>query len=105
MQEHRLPVKQRCALLLVPRSSAYYCPAPATERDGVLTRAMDEIHLRWPFYGRRRMVYALGEEGYAVNQKCAQRLMRPWKRTPCIPGRTRAQFVSVSIARPCHRAG
>ena len=76
MAQHRLPLTQRCALLDVPRSSAYYQPAPASERDAALMRAMDEIHLRLPFYGSRRMVDELAEQGHRVNRKCAQRLMR-----------------------------
>ena len=46
---------RRCALLAVARSSAYYRGAPASARDWVLMRAIDEIHLRWPFYGSRRL--------------------------------------------------
>jgi len=39
-------------------------------------RAMDEIHLRLPFYGSRRISGELAEEGHVVNRKCVQRLMR-----------------------------
>ncbi|MCH7909584.1 MAG: hypothetical protein IIB38_08210, partial [Candidatus Hydrogenedentes bacterium] len=37
---------ERCELLEVPRSSAYYRSMQDTARDDVLMRAMDEIHLR-----------------------------------------------------------
>jgi len=86
MKEHGLPVKRRCALLSVPRSSAYYQPAPAPERDAVLMRAMDEIHLRWPFYGSRRIADALADEGHAVNRKCVRRLMRQMGMNALYPG-------------------
>jgi putative transposase len=60
----------------IPRSSAYYQTTSDTSRDGMLMRAMDEIHLRLPFYGSRRISDELMEEGHLVNRKCVQRLMR-----------------------------
>jgi putative transposase len=86
MQEHRLPITQRCVLLDVPRSSAYYQPVPVCERDAVLMRAMDEIHLRLPFYGSRRIVDELTDEGHTVNRKCVQRLMRQMGMNALYPG-------------------
>ncbi len=60
----------------IPRSSAYYQTTSDTSRDGMLMRAMDEIHLRLPFYGSRRICDELMEDGHLVNRKCVQRLMR-----------------------------
>jgi len=74
--EHRLSKARRCQLLDVARSSAYYCPQPVDEKDLMLMRLIDEIHLRWPFYGSRRMVDALEDRGHNVNRKRVQRLMR-----------------------------
>lgn len=73
---HELPLATRCRLLEIPRSSAYYEPAPAPAQDEVLMRAMDEIHLELPFYGSRRIRDELAERGYGVNRKRVQRLMR-----------------------------
>jgi transposase InsO family protein len=39
-------------------------------------RLIDEIHLRWPFYGSRRLRDELQERGHTVNRKRAQPLMR-----------------------------
>jgi putative transposase len=86
MKDHRLPITQRCVLLDVPRSSAYYQPVAVPERDAVLMRAMDEIHLRLPFYGSRRIVDELTDEGHTVNRKCVQRLMRQMGMTALYPG-------------------
>ena len=76
MTNHKLPLLRRCELLSIPRSSAYYRSTAETSRDDVLMRAMDEIHLRLPFYGSRRICDELAEDGYVVNRKCVQRLMR-----------------------------
>jgi putative transposase len=76
MTKHQLPLGKRCELLSIPRSSAYYQSTDDTSRDDVLMRAMDEIHLRLPFYGSRRIGDELAEEGQIVNRKRVQRLMR-----------------------------
>lgn len=76
MKAHQLPLKRRCALLSVARSSAYYQPSPEPSGDEMLMRAMDKIHLRLPFYGSRRIVDELATEGHVVNRKRVKRLMR-----------------------------
>jgi putative transposase len=76
MQPHPLPRKKRCALLHIARSTVYYESRTDTTREGMLMRAMDEIHLRLPFYGSRRICDELVEDGHTVNRKCVQRLMR-----------------------------
>ena len=37
---------------------------------------MDELDTKWPFYGSRRMVAALRQDGVMVNRKRVRRLMR-----------------------------
>ena len=44
--------------------------------DLKLMRLMDELHLRFPFYGSRRLTWSLRQAGYAVGRKRVQRLMR-----------------------------
>ena len=39
-------------------------------------RRIDEIYLKWPFYGSRRLAAELRGEGYAVNRKHVRRLMQ-----------------------------
>jgi putative transposase len=73
---HELPKTRRCELLDVARSSAYYRAEPVSEEDLELMRLIDEIHLRWPFYGSRRLRDELQERGHTVNRKRIQRLMR-----------------------------
>lgn len=54
-----LSVRGECALLNVPRSGVYRC-GPVTSTDDLnLMRRIDELHLKWPFYGSRRMVFEL----------------------------------------------
>lgn len=39
-------------------------------------RRLDELHLRWPFYGSRKLMRELRKEGIVINRKRVQRLMR-----------------------------
>jgi putative transposase len=73
--EHELPKTRRCELLGVARSSAYYRPKLIANEDLALMRLIDEIHLRLPFYGSRRIRDELEEHGHTVNRKRIRRLM------------------------------
>ena len=71
-----LPVTQQCRLLEVPRSSTYYQPAPVPHADLEMMRRIDEIYLKWPFYGSRRIRDELIRQGFVINRKRVQRLMQ-----------------------------
>jgi len=71
-----LSVRRQCALLNLARSGVYR-PKPVIGADDLaLMRRIDELHLEKPFYGSRRMMFDLNEEGRGVNRKRVQRLMR-----------------------------
>ena len=69
-------IKEQCALLRVPRSTLYDPPKPANDDDLALMRRIDELYLKWPFYGSRRMAAQLRREGHDANRKRVRRLMR-----------------------------
>jgi putative transposase len=71
-----LSVVAQWRLLKVPRSALYDRPAPVSADDLAVLRRMDELYLASPFYGSRRMTAVLRREGWAVNRKRIQRLMR-----------------------------
>jgi putative transposase len=75
-QHPNLPIVWQCQLLKVPRSTFYYRKRPASLEDLLLMRRIDELYLKWPFYGSRRMVAQLRSEDHDVNRKRVQRLMR-----------------------------
>src|ERR1022692_4599928 len=72
-----LSVRRQCALLNLARSGVYR-PGPVTGADDLaMMRLIDELHLKWPFYGSRRMVFELHQAGRGIiNRKRVQRLMR-----------------------------
>jgi len=72
-----LPVARQCELLALPRSTVYYGRGSAvSEADLVLMRVLDELHLKYPFMGSRRLRDEFGKRGVTVNRKRVQRLMR-----------------------------
>ncbi|OGI60287.1 MAG: integrase [Candidatus Muproteobacteria bacterium RIFCSPHIGHO2_01_FULL_61_200] len=75
--EPALPVTRQCELLALPRSSAYYERGPAvSDEDLRLMRLLDELHLKYPFMGSRRLRDELKKLGVIANRKRVQRLMR-----------------------------
>jgi putative transposase len=63
-------------LLGLHRASLYYEPAVETATNLALMRLLDEQYTTTPFYGSRRMAAWLQTQGYAVNRKRVQRLLR-----------------------------
>ena len=73
---HDLPVIHQCQLLSISRSSVYYQSKAANDDELSLMRHLDALHLRYPFYGARRLRDALlDEHGLIVNRKHVRRLM------------------------------
>ena len=71
-----LSVSRQCRLLEVSRSTLYYRPAAHSAQTLALMRRIDELYLRYPFYGSRQMVRHLAREGEAVGRHRVRRLMR-----------------------------
>ena len=75
-QRSSLSVVHQCRLLGISRSSVYYRPVGASQEDLELMREIDRQYMLTPFYGSRRIVAWLKTQGYQVNRKRVQRLMR-----------------------------
>ena len=76
-REHpNLSVVRQCSLLGISRSSVYSHPREVDEYELELMSLIDRQYLATPFYGSRRMTAWLKIQGYLVNRKRAQRLMR-----------------------------
>jgi putative transposase len=71
-----LSIRRQCELLGLSRSSFYYQPAGVSVEDLRLMRLIDQQYTARPFYGSRRMVVWLDQQGEDVNRKRVQRLMR-----------------------------
>jgi len=69
-------VRRQCELLRVSRSGLYYEPLATSAEELEVMRQIDELHLKFPFYGSRKMGFVLRAKGFAANRKRMQRLMR-----------------------------
>lgn len=65
---HKLSLSRQVGLLGVSRGSLYYEPRPAREDDLKLMRRIDELHMDYPFAGRRMMKGLLRQEGFTVGR-------------------------------------
>lgn len=85
--EKPLSIRRQCDLLGLSRSSAYENREgrKATEVDLGLARRIDELHLKDPTMGSRRMAKVLRREGKDVGRKRVQRLMRTMGVEPIYP--------------------
>lgn len=89
----KISVRRQCDLLGLARSSFYYQPQRAsgksknraidiihpiqdTKENLRMMDRIDELYMKHPFYGSRSMRTVLNREGYKVNRKRIQRLMR-----------------------------
>lgn len=71
-----ISIVRQCELLGLRRSSFYYTPGGESTYNLELMNRIDEQYTRSPFYGIRRMTQWLRHEGYEVNRKRVNRLMR-----------------------------
>ena len=71
-----LSLSRRCQVLAISRSSFYYEPKGESVDNLALMRRIDELFMKYPFYGSRQMVRQLLREGIAVGRHRARRLMR-----------------------------
>ncbi len=94
-----VPLARQCALAGVARATWYarQHPHPLGATDLELMRCVDEEYTRHPFYGSRRMAVYLRQQGYAVNRKRVQRLMRTMGLAGMAPG------PATSVPHPDHK--
>jgi len=71
-----MTLSRQCQLLGLARASYYYQAASESDENLMLMRLMDEQFTRTPFYGSPRMTAWLRLQGYPVNHKRVERLMR-----------------------------
>ena len=71
-----LSLSRQCRILAISRSSFYYAPKGESADNLALMRRIDELFMKYPFYGSRQMVRQLRREGGAVGRHRVRRLMR-----------------------------
>jgi putative transposase len=84
-------IREQCQLLNISRGSYYYAPCPETEENLRLMRLLDELHLKHPVYGSRRLTVMLDRAGHLVSRKRVVRLMRVMGLEALYPRRSLSQ--------------
>lgn len=74
--DEELSIRDQCELLGIARSSLYYESCPETPENLAIMRRLDELNLRYPVYGSRRLLSLLEKEGVTVNRKRVVRLLQ-----------------------------
>jgi len=72
----QIPIYRQCELLGLNRSSWYYKSIKDDEYNQWLMRLIDEQYTKTPFYGVPRMTAYLRSQGYQINHKRVERLMK-----------------------------
>lgn len=76
-RDHRdLSLSRQCRLVSISRSSFYYAPSGESEENLCLMRRIDELFMKYPFYGSRQMMRHLRREGVCIGRHRVRRLMR-----------------------------
>lgn len=83
----RISVERQCELLGLSRSTFYYRPKPISELNLELMALIDEKYTEHPFCGEPRITHWLRGQGYAINHKRVERLMRFMGLAAIMPGR------------------
>ena len=73
----QLSIRRQAQLVGVNRNRLSAPAETPSPEDLELCRAIDELHLRLPFYGSRRMAKALQSKGFVIGRGRTRRLMRP----------------------------
>jgi putative transposase len=92
-----LSVRRQCALLRLARSGVYRPKAAPNPDDLAVMKRIDELYLKMPFYGSRKMALALRAEGRQINRKRVKRLMQLMGLVALVPR------PGTSKATPCNK--
>ncbi len=71
-----MSITRQCELIGLSRASYYYQAREESTFNDRLMRLIDEEYTRHPYYGSRRITACLQRQGYPVNRKRIQGLMR-----------------------------
>ena len=90
-----LSLSRQCRLLSIARSSVYYAAKGESPANLALMRRIDELFLKYPFYGSRQMARQLRREGIHAGR---HRVRRPF-----LPVAFLCQFDLLSPLIPLYR--
>lgn len=91
------PLRQLCAALDCPTSKAYYAPRNRDESQQIA--AIEQVLLRFPFYGYRKVHQQLLRQGIEIGEHVVRRLLREMGVTRSV-GKVRVQTTASNHPHP-----
>lgn len=97
-----ITVKCQAELLSVNRTSVYRPSKEQRESEGnvQLMHRIDEIYMKHPYYGYRRMTRILRDQGFVVNRKRVRRLMQAMGLEAVYPKPNLSKRLHATYTRP-----
>ena len=88
--DRQMSICKQCELLSVARSTLYYTPSKASDKDLGIMQELDKLYLEDPTRGTRRMTKELRKLGYRIGRFHVRSLMRIMrlKTVYCLPRTT-----------------
>ncbi len=86
-----LSLSTQCDLLSISKGALYYKPATMDQFSIAVMSFIDRQHIQTPFFGSRKMVVELRKNGYIINRKRVQRLMKKMGISAIYPKRSLSQ--------------
>ncbi len=85
-ENNELTVSQQAELVGVSRTSLYYQPRQSSAEEIAIKHRIDEIYTEYPFYGSRRIMVTLQQEGRGISRQSVQKHMREMGIAGICPG-------------------
>jgi len=76
VKEINISMNRQCELLGIHRSGLYYTARPESEENLLIMRMLDEQYFKTPFYGCPKLTRWLHGQGFKINHKRVDRLMK-----------------------------
>ena len=86
-----LSLSTQCELLSISKGALYYESVTMDQFSIAVMSFIDRQHMQTPFFGSRKMVVELRKNGYIVNRKRVQRLMKKMGISAIYPKRSLSQ--------------
>ena len=72
----KMSISRQCKLLKINRNIFYYEPKLESEQNSLIVELLKKQYLITPFYGYRKLLVWLEEQGFVINEKRVKRLMK-----------------------------
>jgi len=91
-----LSLREQFLLLNLNRSNYYYQKIELNQQDQNIANKINELWLKHPFYGYRKIAAVLRREGFFVNHKKVLRLMKEMNLSAIFPKANKGKWIKMN---------